>query len=55
MALYMYLRPILDELQVPQTFATVIHEDNRGALLMASAVQPTTQSRRIDSLSSFYP
>jgi hypothetical protein len=28
---------------IPQTFATVLYEDNRGALLMASAAQPTKQ------------
>ena len=44
----LYLRSILDELHVPQTYATVIYEDNRGALLMASAAQPTKQSRHID-------
>jgi hypothetical protein len=44
----LYLRSILDELSVSQQFATVIYEDNRGALLMASAAQPTKQSRHID-------
>jgi hypothetical protein len=44
----LYLRSILDELHVPQTYATVIYEDNRGALRMASAAQPTKQSRHID-------
>jgi hypothetical protein len=44
----LYLRSILDELHVPQTYATVIYEDNRGALLMASAAIPTKQSRHID-------
>ena len=52
----LYLRSILDELHVLQTFATVllVYEDNHGALLMASAVQPTTQSRHINYLPSFY-
>jgi hypothetical protein len=44
----LYLRSILDELHVPQTFATLLYEDNRGALLMAHAGQPTKQSRHID-------
>jgi hypothetical protein len=44
----LYLRSILDELHVPQTFATLLYEDNRGALLMAHAGQPTKHSRHID-------
>ena len=44
----LYLRSILDELHVPQTYATLLYEDNRGALLMAHASQPTKQSRHID-------
>jgi hypothetical protein len=44
----LYLRSILDELGVPQQYATVIYEDNHGALLMANAAQPTKQSRHID-------
>jgi hypothetical protein len=44
----LYLRSTLDELQVPQPFTTVIYEDDRGALLTASAAQPTKQSRHID-------
>ena len=44
----LYLRSILDELGVAQQYATVIYEDNRGALLMANAAQPTKQSRHID-------
>ena len=45
----LYLRSILDELDIPQQFATVLYEDNRGALLlMASAAQPTKQSRHIE-------
>ena len=44
----LYLRSILDELDIPQRFATVLYEDNRGALLMASAAQPTKQSRHIE-------
>jgi hypothetical protein len=43
-----YLRFILDELHVPQTFATLLYEDNRGNLLMAHAGQPTKQSCHID-------
>jgi hypothetical protein len=46
--LALYLRSILDELHVPQIHATVLYEDNRGALLMAHAGQPTRHSRHID-------
>lgn len=34
------LRTILDELGVNQSAATVLYEDNRGALLVANAGQP---------------
>ena len=44
----LYLRSILDELHVKQIYATLLYEDNRGALLMAHAGQPTKQSRHID-------
>ena len=44
----LYLRSVLHELDVPQDYATVIFEDNRGARLMAHAGQPTRQSRHID-------
>ena len=46
--LALYLRSVLDDLQVPQHFATLIYEDNRGCLLMSRAAQPTKQSRHID-------
>lgn len=41
------LRSILDQLRVPQQYATVLYEDNRGALLLANAGQPTKHSRHI--------
>ncbi len=44
----LYLRSVLDDLNVLQTLATVIYEDNRGALLMSRAAQPTKQSRHIE-------
>jgi hypothetical protein len=44
----LYLRSVLAELHVPQRFATIIYEDNRGALLMSRAAQPTKQTRHID-------
>ena len=44
----LYLRSVLDELDVPQQYATLLFEDNRGARMMATAGQPTRQSRHID-------
>jgi hypothetical protein len=44
----LYLHSILDELHVPQTYATLLYEDNCGALLMAHASQPTKQSHHTD-------
>ena len=46
--LALYLRSILAELDAPCTSATVIYDHKRGALLLASATQPTIQSRQID-------
>ena len=46
--LTLYLHSILDKLHAPRTSATVIYDHKRGALLLASAAQPTTQSRQID-------
>ena len=46
--LTIYLHSILDELHAPHTSAIVIYGHKRGALLLASAAQPTTQSRHID-------
>mmetsp|Transcript_12630 Transcript_12630/g.36754 ORF Transcript_12630/g.36754 Transcript_12630/m.36754 type:complete len:1246 (+) Transcript_12630:2039-5776(+) len=44
----LYLRSVLDELEVPQQFATIIFEDNRGARMLSEAAQPTRNSRHID-------
>ena len=44
----LYLRSILDEINVPQENATVMYEDNQGALLMANAGQPTRRTRHVD-------
>ena len=42
------LRHILDELQVEQRHATMIYEDNMGALHMSNASKPTKGTRHID-------
>ena len=44
----LYLRSILDEINVPQDNATTLYEDNDGTLLMANAGQPTRRTRHID-------
>ena len=41
--LALYLHSMIDELKVPQTFATLLCERDQGALLMAHAGQPTKQ------------
>jgi hypothetical protein len=37
----LYVRSILDEIQLPQEQATVLYIDNNGALMMGNAQQPT--------------
>jgi deoxyuridine 5'-triphosphate nucleotidohydrolase len=44
----LYLRTILEEIGIEQHQATVLYEDNQGALLMANAQQPTKRSRHMD-------
>ena len=44
----MYARSILNDLNVSQDKATVLFEDNRGALLMAQQRQPTKRTRHMD-------
>ena len=45
----LYLRTILDEMGVDQEEATVLYEDNQGALLMANAQQPTRRTRHLET------
>ena len=44
----LYLRSILDELQISQEKATILYEDNKGALLMANAQMPTRRTRHME-------
>jgi hypothetical protein len=44
----LFFRSLLDELGLPQTHATVLFEDNTGALLMANAQQPTRRTHHIE-------
>ena len=44
----LYLRTILSEIGIPQHQASVLFEDNQGALLMGQAGQPTKRTKHID-------
>jgi dUTPase len=44
----LYLRTILQQIGLEQHHATIMYEDNQGALLMAQAGQPTRRTRHID-------
>ena len=44
----LYVRSILDEINIPQENATVLHIDNNGALLMGNAQQPTRRTKHVD-------
>ena len=39
---------LLDQIGIPQEAATVLYEDNQGALLMANAQKPTKRTRHMD-------
>ena len=44
----LYVRSILDEINVPQDNATTLYIDNNGALLMGNAQKPTRRTRHMD-------
>ena len=44
----LFFRSILEDLGYEQTHATVLYEDNNGALMMANAQQPTRRTRHMD-------
>jgi hypothetical protein len=44
----LYYRALLEDLGIPQHEATIMFEDNRGALFMANAQQPSNHTRHID-------
>ena len=44
----LYLRTILDQMGLDQNKATILFEDNEGALQMANAQQPTRRTRHMD-------
>ena len=45
----LYIRSILDTINVPQEAATTLYEDNQGALLMANAQKPTKRTKHMDT------
>jgi len=45
----LYLRTILEEMGIEQYEATILFEDNQGALLMANAQQPTRRTRHLET------
>ena len=45
----LYLRSILEEIGISQKHATVLYEDNQGAIMMANARQPTRRMRHVET------
>jgi hypothetical protein len=50
----LYVRSLLEQIGIPQHHATILYEDNQGALLMANAQQPTKRTRHMD-IKNFVP
>jgi len=46
--LILFYRSLMADVGIPQTDATVLYEDNNGALLMANAQQPTRRTRHME-------
>jgi hypothetical protein len=44
----LYVRSILNEINMPQDAATILFIDNNGALMMGNAQQPTRRTRHLD-------
>ena len=45
----LYIRSILDELGIEQTFASTIYEDNKGAIDIVNSGAPTKRVRHVDT------
>ena len=45
----LYIRSILDDINIEQNEATTLYEDNQGALLMINSGQPTKRTRHMDT------
>jgi hypothetical protein len=46
--LILFFRPLLADINIEQMSATILYEDNNGALFMANAQQPTRCTRHMD-------
>ena len=46
--LALYVRSILDELDIPQHAATTMYEDNQGCVHMSQNLKPTKRTRHVD-------
>jgi hypothetical protein len=46
--LILFLGSLLEDLRLEQQNATILYEDNQGALQMANAQQPTRRTRHVD-------
>lgn len=44
----LYIRSILEEINIPQNNATIVFTDNNSAMMMANAQQPTHRTRHMD-------
>ena len=45
----LFIRPILKDIDIDQQAATIIHEDNQGAIAMANSGKPTKRTKHIDT------
>ena len=45
----LYIRSILDDLDIPQEHATLVYEDNKAAIGMANAGRPTKRTKHVDT------
>ena len=45
----LYIRSILEDLGIPQDQATILYEDNKGAIAMANAGRPTKRTKHVDT------
>ena len=45
----LYIRSILDDLDIPQEEATIIYEDNQAAIAMANSGKPTKRTKYVNT------
>jgi hypothetical protein len=46
--LVLFFHSLLEDLGIPQHYATIIYEDNKGALMMVNSQQPTRRTRHLE-------